>query len=167
MLWQRPTQSSSIYENTFSLKMSNLVANNEMIVFSNNKNEFYSIDLKTGSLKWKQSINSSVQPSIINNLIFTVSNEGFFVILDTKTGNVLRVTDLFGNYRKKNFIPIGFVVGSKNIYLTTNKGRLFVADIETGKTKSIIKIDNNQISRPFILEKNLFLIKEDAIIKLD
>ena len=167
MLWQRPTQNSSIYENTFSLKMSNLVANNEMIVFSNNKNEFYSIDLKTGSFKWKQSINSSVQPSIINNLIFTVSNEGFFVILDTKTGNVLRVTDLFGNYRKKNFIPIGFVVGSKNIYLTTNKGRLFVADIETGKTKSIIKIDNNQISRPFILEKNLFLIKEDAIIKLD
>ena len=46
-------------------------------------------------------------------------------------------------------------------------GKLFVVDIETGKTKSIIKIDSNQISRPFILNKNLFLIKEDAIIKLD
>ena len=69
--------------------------------------------------------------------------------------------------KKNNFLPVGFIVASENIYLTTNKGRLFVVDIETGKTKSIIKIDNNQISRPFILNKNLFLIKEDAIIKLD
>ena len=69
--------------------------------------------------------------------------------------------------RKNNFLPVGFVVASKNIYLTTNMGKLFVVDIETGKTKSIIKIDSNQISRPFILNKNLFLIKEDAIIKLD
>ena len=78
MLWQRPTQNNSIYENTFSLKMSNIVANNETIIFSNNKNEFYSLDLKTGNLKWKQNINSSVQPSIINNLIFTITKEGFF-----------------------------------------------------------------------------------------
>ena len=48
-----------------------------MIIFSNNRNEFYSIDLKTGSLRWKQNINSSVQPTIINNLIFTVTKEGF------------------------------------------------------------------------------------------
>jgi outer membrane protein assembly factor BamB len=64
-------------------------------------------------------------------------------------------------------MPMGFVVGSKNIYLTTDRGRLFVIDIESGKTKSIIKIDNNRISRPFILNKNLFLIKDDSIIKLD
>ena len=172
-----------------------------MIIFSNNRNEFYSIDLKTGSLRWKQNINSSVQPTIINNLIFTVTKEGFLIILDSKTRNILRITDLFGQsnktkskknpinfidgmlakipedsrfyippketIRKNNFLPVGFVVASKNIYLTTNMGKLFVVDIETGKTKSIIKIDSNQISRPFILNKNLFLIKEDAIIKLD
>ena len=201
MLWQRPTQNNTTYEDAFLLKNSNIVANNEMIIFSNNRNEFYSIDLKTGSLRWKQNINSSVQPTIINNLIFTVTKEGFLIILDSKTGNILRITDLFGQsnktkskknpinfidgmfakipedsrfyippketIRKNNFLPVGFVVASKNIYLTTNMGKLFVVDIETGKTKSIIKIDSNQISRPFILNKNLFLIKEDAIIKLD
>ncbi len=201
MLWQRPTQNKTTYENTFLFKNSNIVANNEMIIFSNNRNEFYSIDLKTGSLRWKQNINSSVQPTIINNLIFTVTKEGFFIILDSKTGNILRITDLFGQFsktknkknpinfmdemfdkipedsifgmqkketnRKNKFIPVGFIVATKNIYLTTSNGRLLVVDIETGKTKSIIKIDNNQISRPVILNKNLFLIKEDAIIKLD
>ena len=91
MLWQRPTQNNSIYENTFSLKMSNIVANNETIIFSNNKNEFYSLDLKTGNLKWKQNINSSVQPSIINNLIFTITKEGFFIITTDNITNFLYI----------------------------------------------------------------------------
>ena len=35
------------------------------------------------------------------------------------------------------------------------------------KTKEILKIDNEKISRPFILNKNLFIIKNNAIIKLN
>jgi outer membrane protein assembly factor BamB len=170
MLWQRPTQNNTIYENTFTLKMSNLVANDKMIIFSNNKNEFFAIDLKTGNLKWKQNINSSVQPSIVNNLIFTITKEGFLTIIDSLSGNIIRATDIFStikNKKRSKIIPVGFVVTKKNIYLTTNQGRLFTIDIKTGKTKSIKKIDNNKISRPFIVNKKLFLIKEDAIIKLD
>ena len=170
MLWQRPTQNNTIYEDTFTLKMSKIVANDEMIIFSNNKNEFYSIDLKTGNLKWKQNVNSSIQPSIVNNLIFTVTKEGFLTIIDSMSGNIIRVTDVFDSIKikKRNkIIPSGFVVTQKNIYLTTNHGRLLTIDVETGKTKSINKIDNNKISRPFIINKKLFLIKEDAIIKLD
>ena len=64
-------------------------------------------------------------------------------------------------------MPIGFIVGSKNIYLTTDHGRLFIIDIITGKTTSVIKIDNEKISRPFILNQNLYIIKKNAIIKLN
>ena len=170
MLWQTPTQASAIYENTFLLKTSNIVANNKMIVFSNNKNEFYSLDLKTGYIKWKININSNVQPTIIDNLIFTISNEGYLTIIDSKDGNIIKVTDIFSLFKenKRNKInPVGFLVAKKNIYLTTDHGRLLVIDIESGQTKSIIKIANNKISRPFILNKNLFLIKDNSIIKLD
>ena len=170
MLWQRPTQNSTIYENTFLLKTSNIIANKEMIIFSNNKNEFYSIDLKTGNLKWKQDINSSVQPSIVNNLIFTVTNEGYLTIINSKTGDIIKVTDVFStikNKKRNKINPVGFVMAKDNIYLTTNHGRLLVIDIESGKTKLTMKIDNNKISRPFILNKNLFVIKDDSIIKLD
>jgi len=31
----------------------------------------------------------------------------------------------------------------------------------------MLKIDNERISRPFILDKKLFIIKDSAIIKLD
>ena len=57
--------------------------------------------------------------------------------------------------------------GFNNIYLTTDNGRLLVIDIKTGKTNSVLKIDNRKISRPFVLDQNLFVIKDDAIIKLD
>ena len=66
-----------------------------------------------------------------------------------------------------NIKPVGFILGSKNIYLTTDNGKLLIIDIRTGKTNSIIKIDNNKISRPFILNKNLFVIKDNSIMKLN
>ena len=170
IIWQTPTQNSTIYENTFLLKTSNLVANNKMIIFSNNKNEFYSLDIITGNLKWKQNINSSTQPTIVNDLIFTITNEGYLTIINSLNGNLIKVTDIFSSIRKKKrnkISPVGFVVAKENIYLSTDHGKLFVIDIKSGKTKSIIKIDNNKISRPFVLNQNLFLIKDNAIIKLD
>jgi len=42
-----------------------------------------------------------------------------------------------------------------------------VIDLKTGKINSILKIDNDKISRPFVLDKNLFVVKDNAIIKLD
>ena len=170
LLWQIPTQDSSIYESAFQLKTSDLIVSNKSILFSNNKNEFLSIDINTGTLNWKQKINSSVRPTAIDNLVFTVSNEGFLVIVESKTGNIVRITNIFDRIKDKKrskIIPVGFIVGEKNIYLTTNNGRLIIVDISTGKSSSILKIDNEKISRPFILNKNLFIIKDNAIIKIN
>ena len=69
--------------------------------------------------------------------------------------------------KREKIKPVGFVVGSKNIYLTTDHGRLIVVDVKTGKLVSILKIDNDKISRPFVLEKSLYVVKDNAIIKLD
>ena len=106
----------------------------------------------------------------MDNLIFSITNECYLVIIDGKNGNIIRITDLFNSFKKKkraSINPVGFLVGKNNIYLTTDNGRLLVVDLKIGKTKSIIKIDRNKISRPFILNQNMFLIKEDSIIKLD
>ena len=70
--------------------------------------------------------------------------------------------------KKRNKIkPVGFIVGSQKIFLTTDHGRLIIINITDGKVLSILKIDNDKISRPFILNQNLFIIKENSIIKLD
>ena len=169
-MWQKPTQSSAIYEDAFFLKTSDLIANNNTILFSNNKNEFFSLDIKTGIMNWKQKINSNIRSTLVDNLIFSISMEGFLFIVDIRSGNILRVTDIFRQFKKKKrskIKPVGFIVGSKNIYLTTDNGRLMIIDIKSGRATSILKIDSGKISRPFVLNQNLFIIKENSIIRLN
>ena len=170
LIWQTPTQDSSIYESSFQLKTSDLIVANKSILFSNNKNEFYSLDINTGTLIWQQKINSTVRPTVIDNFIFSVTEEGFLVIIEFETGNIIRITNIFDRIKEKRrskIKPVGFIVGTKNIYLTTNNGRLIIIDVFNGKSSLMLKIDNERISRPFILDKKLFIIKDSAIIKLD
>ena len=170
LIWQIPTQSSEIYEDAFFLKTSDLIADNNSILFSNNKNEFFSLDINTGVLNWKQKINSDLRSTLVDNIIFAISIEGFLVVIDNRSGNIMRITDIFKQFKKKKRLkinPVGFILGSENIYLTTNHGRLMIIDINSGQTVSILKIDNDKISRPFVLKKNLYIIKENSIIKLN
>ena len=170
LLWQTPTQSKSVYEDAMFLKISDLVLANNSIIFSNNMNEFFSLDETTGIINWKQLVNSSLRPTRVNDFIFTVSEEGFLIIIDFKTGSIIRSTDLFKNLKKKvrkKTKPTGFIVGKKNLYLTTSTGRLFIAGIDNGQTISIIKLDSGKILRPVVLKESLFIAKNDSIIKLN
>jgi len=170
MIWQTPTQDSSIYENSFLLQTSDLVANKNSILMSNNRNEFFSISVDTGTINWQNKINSNVRPSVIDNLVFTVTIEGFLVVIDNDTGNIIRITNIFDRLKKRkksNIKPVGFIVGTNNIYLTTDNGLLIIIEILSGRSSSILKIDNEKISRPFVVNKNLFIIKDNAIIKLN
>ena len=170
LLWQLPTQSSLIYESAFSLETSDIITDKKNLFLSNNKNQLFSINVATGTINWENKVNSNIRSVIIDEFIFTISIEGYLVILEKNSGNIIRVTDVFKNFRQKKINdvrPTGFIVGLKNIYLSTDKGRLLVIDILSGKIKSTLKIDNDKISKPFIQGKNLFLIKDNAIIKLN
>ena len=168
LVWQTPTQTNTIYENAFSLENSDLVFENNTIYFSNNKNEFYSIDARTGAVKWAQSINSSLRPSIIENLIFTVSNEGYLFIIDDLTGNIIRITDVLKNFKDKLEIkPIGFIHAKNKIFLSLSNGRLVTINSSTGIQENIKKINNSKISRPYILNKSMYLIKDNALAKIE
>ena len=166
--WQLPTQSSSIINETYNFKVSKLVSDNRSIYFSNNKNQFYSVDVRTGTTNWINEINSNLTPIVSGNLIFTVSNEGFLYVIEKNNGNIIRVTNLYKNYKKKkraNIKPIGFVIGKTNLYLSNDNGKLIVVDLITGSATNTIKISNSFVSEPFIFNKNLFIIKNGSIIQ--
>ena len=170
LLWQLPTQSDVLYESAFSLETSDIITDNKDLFFSNNKNQFFSIDIKSGSFNWENSVNSNLRPTVIDNFIISVSLEGYLIVIDKITGNIIKVTDVFNNFKpkkRKEIKPTGFIVGLKNIYLSTNIGKLLVIDIKSGKTISTLKIDKDKISRPFISNQNLYLAKDNAIIKLN
>ena len=170
LLWQTPTQKSIIYENAFDLILSDLVAEGEDLIFSNNRNEFYSLSLSNGLINWKQEINSSVRPIFYKDLIFSVSNEGYFFVIDRESGNIVRITDIFNVFKanqRKKIKPIGFIASRDKVMLSTSNGRLLTIDISTGKTDSIFKIDNEKISRPFVFNEKIILVKNNSIIRLN
>ena len=94
LLWQTPTQNNLIYAESASLITSDIVLEKDSIFFSNNRNEFYSINKNNGFLNWKQKINSNIRPVITDDLIFTVSNEGFLYFIDSLSGNIIKSNNL-------------------------------------------------------------------------
>ena len=170
LLWQLPTQNTLIYESSFSLETSDIVTDNKSLFFSNNQNQFFSIDIDSGNFNWETKINSNLRPIIIGNNLFTISLEGYLFLIDKNKGNIIRVTDVFDNFKSKNrnlIEPTGFILGKDNIYLTTNNGRLLVVDIASGKTVATLKIDNEKILKPVYFDGKLFVVKNNAIIRLN
>jgi outer membrane protein assembly factor BamB len=166
--WQLPTQSSSIINETYNFKVSKLVSDNKSIYFSNNKNEFYSVDVKTGTTNWINEINSNLTPITSGNLIFTVSNEGYLYVVEKNNGNIIRISDLYSNYKtkkRKNVKPIGFAIGDKKLYLTNTDGKMIIVDLNLGKVIGVEKIAGNFTSRPFIFNQSLFVIRNGSIIQ--
>ena len=170
LVWQAPTQSKKIYDESMFFKNSDLISAKNSILFSNNNNGFFSLDADSGLVNWKQKINSNIKPVFFNGFIFTVTNEGYLVVIDNESGNIVRSNYLFSNFKKKKrekIKPIGFIAGQNNIYLTLNNGRLLVVDIKTGSVNSVLKIDNEKISPPIVQGQNLYVTKNNSIIKLD
>ncbi len=168
ILWQLPTQSRNIANETHNFKMSNLVSDSNSIFFSNSKNEFYSIDLKTGTPNWKNEIISNITPIILKNLLFSISKDGFLYVIEKKNGNIIRVTDVYSDYRFKNkddINPIGFAIGDKNLYLSNGDGKIIVINLSYGRAIKVEKISGGFLSKPFIFNNNLFVVKNGSILQ--
>ena len=168
LIWQLPTQSNNISGNAFRFSNSQLVINKNSILFSNNKNEFYSVDKSSGLINWTNKINSNIRPIVIDKLIITISDKGYLYLINKKNGDILRINDLYKNYKSKKrdkISPTGFIIAGNKIYLTNSDGKLIVADLNTGKVSNIVKVAGKKILQPFVYNNNLFIIKNGSIIK--
>ena len=167
LIWQTPTSKSIIYEDSFTNIYSDIVLDNNTIYFSNNKNEFFAVSLDTGSVKWRKKINSSVRPTITKDLIITIADNGFLIILDKKNGKLVRSTNIKTKIKKKKWDDLvnnGFLVGKNKIYLSTN-GKLNIIDLSDGLSKKIVDLDKKFIARPHIYEKSMYILSSNQIIK--
>ena len=166
--WQLPTQSSSILQESYNFKISKLVSDGKAIFFSNNKQEFYSVDVKTGTTNWINKISSNLTPILSDNLLFTVSDDGYLYVIEKNTGNIIRITDLYINYKikkRKKIKPIGFAIGGTKLYLTNTDGKMIIVDLSHGSVVGIKKVAGNFTSKPFIFNQNLFVIRNGSIIQ--
>ncbi len=168
--WQLPTQKSSIINETYSFNFSRLVSDGKSIYFSNNKNQFYSVDLTSGTTNWMSEINSILTPIVVGNLIFTVSENGYLFTIQKNEGNIVRINDVYKNFnlkKRKKIKPTGFTIGNNNLYLTNSDGNLIVVNLNDGNVLKIEKVARDLISKPIIYNENLFIVKNGSITQYD
>ena len=58
-------------------------------------------------------------------------------------------------------------MSNKKIYISLSNGNLVSVDLTTGKSLDVVKIDGQKISRPYIFNNEMFVIRDNAILKLN
>ena len=169
LIWQTPTQTLDIAKN-ITLRNSDIVSDGDTVFMSNNKNEFFAVDIKTGIIRWKQQINSEIRPVVLSDYIITISNEGLMILLDKNNGNIIRINNILKNIKEKKreqYYPVGFIMSQSKVYLTTLNGRLFVINFSDSSFQKILKLDREKLQRPISFNKELYIAKDNSIIKIN
>ena len=140
------------------------------LYFSNNQNSLFSVDKNSGFVNWRQNINSEIKPLIVDNLIFSISSEGLLFIVEKNSGSILRITNVFNQFKKRKrekIRPTGMILDIDSIFITLNNGKIIDVNIDDGKSYSTFKISRSRISQPFINKEYMFTVKDNEIIILN
>ena len=168
-VWQTPTQTLGLAKN-ITLRNSDIVSDGNLVFMSSNKNQFVAMDVETGIIKWKQEINSELRPVVISDYIVTISNEGLMVLINKSDGNILRINNILKNIKKKRrdrYRPVGFIISDNKIYVSTNNGRIFIINFSDNSLQKILKLDKEKLQRPIFFNKELYIAKDNAIIRIN
>ena len=157
---------SSLYNNATDFFQSSDIVIIDNEVFISAGFSFLSYDLTSGIVNWENKITSVSAPIIINNKIFIVSKNGYFAILDQKSGDIVSSTNILKVLKKKHQQTevSGFIMGSGKIYSVTSNGYLIISNASSGKVESYKKIGNNINSTPVISNGKLYILTEDSKI---
>ena len=169
LIWQTPTQSLGLAKN-ITLRNSDIVSDGNLVFMSNNKNKFVAMDIKTGIIKWTQEINSELRPAVVSDYIITISNEGLMILLNKSDGNILRINNILKDIKKKrrkNYLPVGFIISDNKVYVSTNNGRIFIINFSDNSVQKILKFDKEKLQRPVYFNNELYIAKDNSIIRIN
>ena len=166
-IWIMPTQNTLVQYETNFLEISDIVLLNKNLFFSNNFSKIYSINTDTGILNWIQNINSTIRPVIIDRNLFTISNEGYLIVINSETGKIIRskyILDKLDEKKREKTLIHGFLIASNKVYITTNLGYLIVCSVDTGNVENMIKISKSELSEPIISDNRLHILTNNAVV---
>ena len=140
---------------------SDIVIDGNDIIFSTLSSTF-SIDLKSGYINWRQDIGSKNNPIIDGNNVFLISDNGYFINLNKKSGKIIWSINILKKKKKKEQITqtTGFIMGSGKVYVTTLNGFVIVCSATLGKVEYFKKIGDGIISSPIINNDSLYILTE-------
>jgi len=165
VIWSRSISGSiSLDENVF-FETSDLNLIKNEIIFSSSSSIF-SINSLNGYTNWKQEMKSTNTPIVDGENVFVVTDNGFLVNIERKTGVIVYSTKILKILKKKKQKTriSGFILGSGKIYITTLNGYLIVCSALTGKAEFFKKIGDTILSDPILSEGSLYILTEKSRI---
>ena len=165
ILWSRNTADSLYADATDFFTSSQIVIDNEKVIFSSGTNTFL-LKTENGETLWKKEVSSVATPIISGKNIFMVSDNGYFVIIEKDSGEIISSTNILKILkRKKQKTKItGFIMGSNKIYSITSNGFLISSSAITGKPEFYKKIGGPNISPLAISNGKLYILTDKSKI---
>ena len=165
IIWSRNTAESLYADATDFFNSSEIVLTDDQIFFSSGFT-FYSYDVDTGDINWKNEVHSVATPIIDGKNIFIVTQNGYFVVLNKDTGRIISSTNILNILKKKKQKThvTGFIMGSGKIYSVTLNGYLIVSSAISGKTEYFKKIGASNISPLIINNGALYILTKNSRI---
>jgi len=92
------------------------------------------------------------------------------VLLNKTDGSILRINNILKNIKKKKrekYRPVGFIISDNKVYVSTNNGRIFVINFTDNTLQKILKLDREKLQRPIYFNNELYIAKDNSIIKIN
>jgi outer membrane protein assembly factor BamB len=140
---------------------SNIVISDNVVFLSSEKS-FLSYDLEKGNIIWETNVSTISTPIVIGDNIFIVTENGYFVILNKFTGEIISSKNILKILKEKHqFTKItSFIIGSGKLYSLTLNGHIIVSSASNGTTESFKKIADSLITPPIIVNEKLFILTD-------
>ena len=140
---------------------SNIVISDNTIFLSSGKS-FLSYDLEKGNIIWETNVSTVSTPIVIGGNIFIVTENGYFVILNKLTGEIISSKNILKILKEKHqFTKItSFIIGSGKMYSLTSNGYIIVSSASNGTTENFKKIADSLITPPIIVNEKLFVLTD-------
>ena len=163
--WAFNTSTSILIDATDFFKSSEIVINDNNIIFSAGSSIF-SYNLIDGKLNWEKELSTIGAPIISRNNIFFVTENGYFIIMSKDDGKIISSNNILKILkRKKQETRItGFIMGSGKIYSVTLNGYLIVSSAISGKVESFKKIGDSINASPIINNGKLYILTKKSRI---
>ena len=163
--WSVNTLKTMLSHGTDFFKSSDIVISNDKIIFST-QHAIFSFNLSNGYMNWESEVSSVGTPIIDGENIFFVTENGFFIVMDINTGEIVLSKNILKilKERKRSTKITGFVMGSGKMYSVTLNGYLIINSALSGEVEDFEKIGSSINSTPIIADGRLFIYTKDSKI---
>ncbi|MFN7038567.1 MAG: PQQ-binding-like beta-propeller repeat protein [Alphaproteobacteria bacterium] len=133
-----------------------------------NMGSFYSIDLETGQLNWKQEIKEVKTFWYAGEYLFAINQDMELFAIHSKSGKIkwiVRLEDQVIKSKSKS-VFYGPIVANDMIFVTSSEGDLLFISPNNGKTLSKKKIAKNFVSLPMIIKNKIYIFSKNSILNI-